>query len=313
MIGVVSVESRITLLDIVELLRSRVALLDIVELVNKLRSKIEKHRDLLQSNEALTRYALIDPLLRALGWDTEDPDQVEPESSTPTTDNDRADYVLKINGEKVAVVEAKKLGTRWDSGVVGKVLYYATTIGAKFAVITDGDKWEIYDATKAVELSKKLILSWQITDKNSPSEDIALKALAIANLGNPKALGTPGHKPILLPRETEKTEEMGKAKSKTGESKTIEGPITSKLAEDLILQILAEANRPMGRKEILNEVKNRVELKESDLEILESGGTRWEKIVQGTITRLSNKGYIKKAGKNSYEITDEGRKKLNKS
>jgi len=73
---------------------SRVALLDIVELVNKLRSKIEKHGDLLQNNETLTRYALIDPLLRALGWDTEDPEQVVPEF---TTEAGRPDYALKIN------------------------------------------------------------------------------------------------------------------------------------------------------------------------------------------------------------------------
>jgi len=290
---------------------SRVALLDIVELVDKLRDKIQDKelKVLLQRNEALTRYALIDPLLRALGWDTEDPNQVVPEFSTPTTDNERADYVLKINGKKVAVIEAKSLGTRWDSGVVGKVLSYAIKIGAKIAVITDGDKWEIYDLSKVdAELDEKRILSWQITD-GSP-QGIALKALAIANLGNPDVFGKPDYqpKPLLLPRETEKTEEIGKVK----ESRSIEGPITRELARKLVLQILAEADKPMGRKEIRVEVEKRVKLTEHDTEKLESGISRWEATVNSVISGLYEKGLITRVGENSYVITDKGREELNK-
>ena len=39
-------------------------------LVHKLRERIDAHGDKLRQSEALTRYALIDPLLRELGWDT---------------------------------------------------------------------------------------------------------------------------------------------------------------------------------------------------------------------------------------------------
>lgn len=51
---------------------------------------------LLGENEAQTRVSLIDPLLRALGWSPDDPDQVrvevrvaEPITSSTTTAGDR--------------------------------------------------------------------------------------------------------------------------------------------------------------------------------------------------------------------------------
>ena len=42
----------------------------LLALVHKLRERIDAHGDKLRQSEALTRYALIDPLLRELGWDT---------------------------------------------------------------------------------------------------------------------------------------------------------------------------------------------------------------------------------------------------
>ena len=47
----------------------------LLELVETLKARIDTHGDQLRKSEALTRYALIDPLLRELGWDTEDPNR----------------------------------------------------------------------------------------------------------------------------------------------------------------------------------------------------------------------------------------------
>ena len=44
------------------------------ELIATLRGRIERHAANLSQSEMLTRYALVDPLLRELGWNTEDPD-----------------------------------------------------------------------------------------------------------------------------------------------------------------------------------------------------------------------------------------------
>ena len=83
----------------------------LLALVHKLRERIDTHGDKLRQSEALTRYALIDPLLRELGWDTTDPELVIPEYRSQ---RGSADYALLDNrdGAPAMMVEAKKLGTR---------------------------------------------------------------------------------------------------------------------------------------------------------------------------------------------------------
>ena len=58
---------------------SSMPLESLLELVETLRKRIGGHRAALSGNEMLTRYALVDPLLCVLGWDTADPAIVIPE------------------------------------------------------------------------------------------------------------------------------------------------------------------------------------------------------------------------------------------
>lgn len=41
--------------------------------IEKLGNRLKQHERLLHQSEIQTRYILIDPLLRTLGWNTEDP------------------------------------------------------------------------------------------------------------------------------------------------------------------------------------------------------------------------------------------------
>lgn len=84
----------------------------------------ERNTDLLCKNEAATRAALIDPVLRALGWDTADVRMVEPEKTIGG--ELRVDYLLHdAVGKPHIVVEAKCLGANLDKhGYVSK--YWAT-------------------------------------------------------------------------------------------------------------------------------------------------------------------------------------------
>lgn len=49
------------------------ALDDLLKTIETLRARAQKHESLLQANEWQTRHSLVDPLLRALGWDTKTP------------------------------------------------------------------------------------------------------------------------------------------------------------------------------------------------------------------------------------------------
>ena len=65
---------------------------EILKVIEKVKKRAEEFRDTLSHNEFATRYALIDPVLRALGWNTEDPSKVVPELSTNQGTPDYALY-----------------------------------------------------------------------------------------------------------------------------------------------------------------------------------------------------------------------------
>lgn len=125
---------------------------ELLELLRKVREKAEKYRADLEKSEALTRYALIDPVLRALGWNTEDPSLVRPEF---TTDTGTPDYALLWEGKPLVMVEAKALGKKLE-GAQDKAFHYAYQNGVPYFVTTDGLRWELYDVFERDKEKRKL-------------------------------------------------------------------------------------------------------------------------------------------------------------
>ena len=80
---------------------------DLVAVIEIVKARIVQHKADLQANETRTRTALIDPLLRALGWDVSDPSLVTPEYALQ---GKWVDYALIGDGGPAVLVEAKKLG-----------------------------------------------------------------------------------------------------------------------------------------------------------------------------------------------------------
>ena len=145
---------------------------NLLTLIEKLRERIDNHGDALRQSEALTRYALIDPLLRELGWDTEDPDVVVPEYSSGSG---RVDYALCKNGKSVIMLEAKKLDTPLNDAI-GQGIQYCLVEGTEYFAVTDGQRWEIYETHKPVPIDDKRIIQFDLKD---PSAAACLKALAL--------------------------------------------------------------------------------------------------------------------------------------
>ena len=165
-------------------------------LVETLRQRIQTNRTALSGSEWLTRYTLIDPLLRELGWDTEDSELVIPEYSSG---GGRADYALLSNGRPAVIVEAKKLGEPLSLSVISQVLNYCLIEGTAHFAMTDGRRWEIYETHKPVPISEKQVVSFDLLD-TSPS-DVCLKALALwrQNIASGE-VGT-AHTPIVTPTD----------------------------------------------------------------------------------------------------------------
>ena len=166
---------------------------DLFTLIHELRERIDAHGAALRQSEALTRYALIDPLLRALGWNTADPALVVPEYRSGSGS---ADYALLGNGKPLMMVEAKKLGTPLPA-VVSQVLTYCQEEGTLHFSVTDGRLWEVYETHRPVPKDKKLVVSFDLKDQD-PAE-VALQALALWRPGVQAGHVTPGHPPIIVP------------------------------------------------------------------------------------------------------------------
>ena len=150
------------------------ALGDLVGCIELLQERMRSHRDTLQENETRTRMALIDPLLRALGWDVFDPAVVTPEYKAG---GGRADYaLLRTDGKPAATVEAKKLGEGLSSHRM-QMLNYAVASGIAYTGLTDGDRWELYSVFEPVPLDDKRKL--EVSIANTPAHTCALKLLLL--------------------------------------------------------------------------------------------------------------------------------------
>ena len=146
----------------------------LLQLVETLRSRIETHRTALSQSEALTRYALIDPLLRELGWDISDPSMVVPEYRSGSG---RADYALLASGRPAMMVEAKKLGQNLHDTARSQGIQYCIEEGTRYFSVTDGGHWEIYETHRPVPIDQKRIVEFDLTGTSAAG--ICLKALAL--------------------------------------------------------------------------------------------------------------------------------------
>ena len=143
---------------------------NLLTLIEKLQERIDRHSDALRQSEALTRYALIDPLLRELGWDTEDPDVVVPEYRVQN--NQIADYVLYHDGDPAIVIESKKLAEPLQGGkALDQGILYCAYTGAGYFILTDGNSWELYESGKTSPIT-----NFELTNESAAA---CLKALAL--------------------------------------------------------------------------------------------------------------------------------------
>jgi hypothetical protein len=148
---------------------------ELLEAIKRVCERIKRYENQLRQNEMLTRYALVDPILRALGWDTEDPEQVVPEFSMRTG---RADYALLVKGKPCIIVEAEPLKAALTRAAEQGVRY-AVSEGIPYFVCTDGNRWVIYDTFKRVPLEEKIIAQAEISSGGDVNYDAARQLLAL--------------------------------------------------------------------------------------------------------------------------------------
>ncbi len=142
-------------------LRFQSPLSNLCEVLLQVKEAASLYSATLQTNEASTRAALIDPILRALGWDTANPQMVEVEKTLEKT---RADYVLNDESKKARIiVEAKALGVNiFHDQIVNSLISYAFAHKLSDVFITDGLVWHHYDHFSTVNFNPTKIIDLKV-------------------------------------------------------------------------------------------------------------------------------------------------------
>ena len=113
------------------------------ESIKEARRVLTEHREHLRGNETATRALVIDGVLTALGWDIKDPARVRLEYRV---DGNKVDYILVSSaGAFLGVVEAKSAYSGLKGTDRRQASGYATEIGARYAVLTNGVRWEAWE------------------------------------------------------------------------------------------------------------------------------------------------------------------------
>lgn len=140
---------------------------NITEALTSTLEKLKKYRNLYDTNEMAVRDQIINPILKTLGWNIEDPEKVQPNIST---EEGIPDYTLIKNNNKVLFLEAKKSSIDVEQKeAIRQLAKYAFSAGTKYGVLTNGPIWILVRSFQEnTTLSERIV--WRI---DLESEDLA--------------------------------------------------------------------------------------------------------------------------------------------
>lgn len=136
---------------------------NLTAVLSQLSGKISRYRNS-RINEQDTKATLVEPILRELGWDTEDFEEVRREYKRKRSDKP-VDYALLLLREPRLFVEAKALGQNLDDRKwANQIMGYASVAGVEWVVMTNGDEYRIYNSHATVPVEQKLFRSVRVSD-----------------------------------------------------------------------------------------------------------------------------------------------------
>lgn len=146
---------------------------DLHTTLEEVRARIEQHSGK-GIGEQNTKAVLINPVLRALGWDLEDLEEVVLEFKRKAMDNP-VDYALMLQRTPRLFIEAKPLdGNLNDPKWAGQIMAYATVAGVQWVALTDGDEYRIYNSHAPVPVEQKLFKKSRVSSDDDVVETLQL-------------------------------------------------------------------------------------------------------------------------------------------
>ena len=151
----------------------------------KLIDSFKEDRRLYSFDEASTKQAVILRVLKVLGWDPFNVDEVYPEYSVGSK---RVDYALRYNDKNKVFIEVKKVSENLEK-YQEQLLSYSFQEGVKLAILTNGISWWFYLPLREGNWEQRKFYTIEVYDQ--PSSDIAKRFeefLSRENVINDKAV-----------------------------------------------------------------------------------------------------------------------------
>ena len=125
--------------------------------------RMKKYRSLYEQNEMAVRSQIIEPILEGLGWDVENPEEVQPNVST---EEGIPDYSLLKGGKNVLFIEVKNLSVDVEREEhIRQLAKYCFGEGMKYGVLTNGAIWILFRAfQEGTTISERII--WKTDIEN---------------------------------------------------------------------------------------------------------------------------------------------------
>jgi len=156
------------------------------DVVATVRSRISKYRGTKGFNEQNTKASLIVPVLEALGWNTNDPEDVQWEYK-PKPKYNPVDFALMLKRTPCLFLEAKALRESLaDDKLVAQILTYASVAGVQWVVLSNGDEYRIYNANAPVPAEHKLFRTVSVANDATGAVVGTLSLLSQVNLQDKK-------------------------------------------------------------------------------------------------------------------------------
>ncbi|MFN3821574.1 MAG: type I restriction endonuclease, partial [bacterium] len=150
------------------------------EVVASVVEKVRKYRQFYEENEQAVRDQIVTPILRSLGWDPENPEEVRPNIST---EEGRPDFALLKNGKVVLFLETKKLSVDIDEKEYRQLAKYCFNEGTKYGVLTNGAEWVLVRSfEEGTQLTERSVWKTDLEEEKLPHVVRKLATISKANI-----------------------------------------------------------------------------------------------------------------------------------
>lgn len=156
---------------------------DLKETIEKMIEKMKKYRSLYERNEMATRGQIVEPILKGLGWNIENPEEIQPNVSF---EEGIPDYSLLKDDKNVLFIEAKKLAIDIEQKeIIRQLAKYCFGEGMKYGVLTNGAIWLLFRAfQEGTTMAERVIWKTDIENDEITATIRRLNTISKENITN---------------------------------------------------------------------------------------------------------------------------------